>query len=257
MIKSEEDGALAYVALSVGPLGKEVSTMVTHLSAIGHFHRIRTGPNPLTKMARVQLTIKGLRRSSGPEKRKPPFSTEDIRAIKGLLNLKELCQFLIWAASLLGRFFMLRMSEFLATESKYKPQGRHPIRMNDVAPMCKGAPTHWGEHVGEICVHISGPKTDWINQGCVRSRAKLRQTSPNADICAVRAFLMLFKGFPAKFSRNPEVPVAVWRSGAHQAVGGNRVVASGGGKGGKGHATTRYTRSARAARLPSTGPSGT
>ena len=31
---AEEDSILSYVALSVGPMGKEVSTMITHLSAI-------------------------------------------------------------------------------------------------------------------------------------------------------------------------------------------------------------------------------
>ena len=92
-LAGEEDSVIAYVAFSVGPLGKEVSTMVTHLSAIGYFHRIRTGGNPLTKMSRVQLMIKGLRRASGPERRKLPFSLEDMRALQGLLNLKEVGQF--------------------------------------------------------------------------------------------------------------------------------------------------------------------
>ena len=85
----EEDSVLSYVALSVGPLGKEVSTMVTHLSAIGFFHRIKYGPNPLNRMSRVQLMLKGLKREKGPTNRKLPITVEDLRALKGLLNLKD------------------------------------------------------------------------------------------------------------------------------------------------------------------------
>ena len=35
-----EDSVLAYLALSVGPLGKDIATMLGHLSAIGYFRRI-------------------------------------------------------------------------------------------------------------------------------------------------------------------------------------------------------------------------
>ena len=62
----EEDIVLCYVALSVGPLGKEVSTMVTHLSDIGYFHRVRTGCNPLVNMPRAQLMLTGFRLARGP-----------------------------------------------------------------------------------------------------------------------------------------------------------------------------------------------
>ena len=78
---AEEDSASPYVALPVGPLGKEVSTMVTHLSAIGYLHRARRGINPLTQMSRVQLMLKGLKRAKGPANRKLPASLEDLRAL--------------------------------------------------------------------------------------------------------------------------------------------------------------------------------
>ena len=94
-LEGDEDSVIAYGAMSVGPLGKEVSTMVTHLSAIGYFHRIRTGANPSTRMSRVQLMIKGLRRASGPGRRKLDFPLVDLRDLKGILTLKESDQLLI------------------------------------------------------------------------------------------------------------------------------------------------------------------
>ena len=187
----EEDSVLSYVALSVGPLGKEVSTMVTHLSAIGFFHRVKIGFNPLSKMSMVQLMLKCLKRASGPTNRKLPFTIEDIRSLKGMLNLRDADQACLWACVLTGWFFMLRMSEFLVTNSKHTPPGRHPILMEDVQPLCQGSPTVWGDHVDEISVHISGSKTDWTNQGCVRSHTMVSQESPNSDICVVRAYVEL------------------------------------------------------------------
>ena len=130
----EEDSALSYVALSVGPLVKEVSTMVTHLSAIGFFHRVRIGVNPLSQMSRVQLMLKGLKRASGPTNRKLSFAIEDLRALKGLLNLNDADQACLWTCILTGWFFMLRMSELLVPNSKHTPPGRHPILMEDVQP---------------------------------------------------------------------------------------------------------------------------
>ena len=115
-----------------------------------------------------------------------------------------------WATILLGRFFMRRMGGFLGANSKSNPPDRRPIHMDDVDPMYQGNPTHWGEHVGEMCVHISGSKSDWLNQGCVRSHTKVCGNSPNADICVAMAFASLFAEAPAKFRRNRDVPVAVW-----------------------------------------------
>ena len=212
-VVEDEDSVLSYVALSVGPLGKEVSTMVTHLSAIGFFHRIKFGVNPLAKMARVQLMLKGLKRAGGPVNRKLPITVEDLRSLKGLLNLREADQLCLWVSILTGWFFMLRMSEFLVTNSKHTPPGRHPIYMEDVQPLCNGSPTHWGNHVDEISIHISGSKTDWLNQGCVRSHTRVSSDSPNADICVVQAYVDLFNEHPVKFTKYTDRPVASWRNG--------------------------------------------
>ena len=97
---TEEDIALSYVALSVGPLGKEVSTMGAHLAAIGYFHRVRNGVNPLTQMSRVQIMLKGLKRAKGPANRKLPFPHDDMMALKGLLNLQDVGQLIFWVSAM-------------------------------------------------------------------------------------------------------------------------------------------------------------
>ena len=68
-----ENIALPYVALSVGPLGKDVPPMVTRLSAIGYFLRIRMGSNPLAQMSPVRLMRRGISRTKGSDDGGPPF----------------------------------------------------------------------------------------------------------------------------------------------------------------------------------------
>ena len=123
-------------------------------------------------------------------------------------------QLILWAAILVGWFFLLRMSEFLATNSNFTPSDRHPLHMGDIQPLRKGSPTHWGGHVGEISVHISGSKTDWLNQGCARSHTLVGDLEPNSDICVVRAFIAMFKEPQAKFGNSGDAPLATWRISA-------------------------------------------
>ena len=104
------------------------------------------------------------------------------------------------------------MSEFLATNSKFSPPGRHPLHMDDIQPLRRVVPTHLGEHVGKISVRISGSKTDWSHQGCVRAHTSVSPISPNSDICVVRAFIMLFREFQAKLSKRGDQPVATRRN---------------------------------------------
>ena len=142
----EEESALSYVALSVGPLGKEASTMATHFPAIGFFHRVKHGVNPLTHMSRVQLMLKGLKRAKGPTNRKLPITLDDIRALKGLLNLQGPGQLCLWATILTGWFSMLMMSEFIVINSKHAPPpGEAPDTYGGRATVMRGAPRN-GTH---------------------------------------------------------------------------------------------------------------
>ena len=133
----------------------------------------------------------------------------------GLLNLKEPDQACLWATILTGWFFMLRVGEFLSTNSKHAPPGRHPLHMEDIQPLCGGKPTAWGKHIDEVSVHISGSKTDWANHGvCKITHTRAPPGSPNDDICVVQAFVEMFEVFPAKFSKRTDRPVATWRDGS-------------------------------------------
>ena len=168
--------------------------------------------NPILNIPRVMLMVRGLKRAKGQTQRKRPITLEDLRALQWMLNLDTSDQSTVWASTLLGWFFMLRMSEFLDTRGPTPPDDRHPLLVSDIDPLCAGVITHWGDHVDEVVIHISGSKTDWLNQGCIRSHFKVSGGSQNKDVCVVRALTDLYKRYPEKFN-NREVVFATWRNG--------------------------------------------
>ena len=164
-------------------------------------------------MPRVSLMIRGMRRAKGPTQRKLPISIEDRTTLHGMMDHIDIDQQILWSTVLLSWFFMLRMGEMFDNNDKTRPEGRHPLLMSDIDPLCKGNLTHWGDHVGEITIHISGSKTDWLNQGCVRSHTRVNSESPNRNICVAKALVDLFDLYPAKFAKNRDDGFATWRTG--------------------------------------------
>ena len=98
---------------------------------------------------------------------------DDIASLKQMLDLKIADRQIVRRTALLGRFVMLRMSEILDPSNKNMSVDRHPIHMREIEPMANGQCAHWGPHVDEINVRISGSKNDWANAGCVRYRTKI------------------------------------------------------------------------------------
>ena len=83
----EEDSLLAYLALSVGPLNRDMSTMIAHLHGIWHFHKVKMGPNPISNMPRAQLMVRGMRREKGDTASKLPFTEQDMEMLESVLGL--------------------------------------------------------------------------------------------------------------------------------------------------------------------------
>ena len=142
--EAEEESVMGYVALSVGPMAKAMSTMATHMIGIGHCRRLKTRLNPFSTMPRLHLMAKGMYRERGTAVGKLPFMLDDLRSLKELLDLKVIDQQIVRCSALLGWFFMLRMSGFLVTNNKNMSPDRHPLHMRDVEPRSKGQRTHRG-----------------------------------------------------------------------------------------------------------------
>ena len=123
----------------------------------------------------------------------------------------------MWCAISIAWFFMLRMGEYLEktpSESKRRdyPQ-RHPLQMNEIEPLCQGKKVDWSLDVDEIAIYISGSKTDWLNQGMVRSHNSIPPGATNDHLCPVKGLKRLWEICPAKFHRNNDRIFASWKSG--------------------------------------------
>ena len=60
--EGNENAAIAYVALNLGPMERDLGAIQNHLQAIGYFRKLRTGTNPMRTMNRLQNIMKGARR---------------------------------------------------------------------------------------------------------------------------------------------------------------------------------------------------
>ena len=98
-------------------------------------------------MPRVVLKVRWLRRHKGPTQRKLPISLGDLRTLKGMIDMNQIDQSILWETVLLGWFFMLRMSELVGNK---KPAVTRRAAPNpDVGHR---SPVRWKTHsLGAAC----------------------------------------------------------------------------------------------------------
>ena len=215
--EEEEEAVIAYVALNLGPMERDPGTVQNHLQAIGYFHRLRLGRNPLREMMRLQNLMKGAKREKGACRRKLPVTVEDLNVIYSKIDWSSSDSVTIWCTISIAWFFMLRMSEYLELptrgDASVEAKARRPLTMDEIEPMIDGKRCEWSEDVNEISIYISGSKTDWLNQGMVRSRNLIPDDVEHHHLCPVRGLIKLWKLRPSKFHRNSDCTFATWKSG--------------------------------------------
>ena len=222
-LREEEDSAMAFAALHLGPMEKDHATAQTYITAITHYHKVRSGDNPIGGMKRLQLLLKGAKRLKGPTNRKLPVTVEDLKVVYDMLDVpNNIDNRILWCSVLLGWHFMLRMSEYVVT-GKETTQ-RHPLHTQDIEPLHDGVRCEWGPEVNGVSIFISGSKTDWLNQGATRSHSKVGPGSPNSHLCIVSALQGLFDVYPAKFTKAKDQPFTTWRNG--QPIPGTYITAT-------------------------------
>ena len=89
-------------------------------------------------------------------------------APKGIPELMRIDRQILLTTVQRGWFSTLRLGGLLDAENPLTPDGRRPILVSDIDPMCGGQLPRLGARVEEITVRISGPKTDRLNHRCVR-----------------------------------------------------------------------------------------
>ena len=85
---------------------------------------------------------------------------------------------------------------------------RHSIRALDLEARKDSKRATCGEPCDSVTLHIHGGKTDWLNQGAVRTHGALPTDRPNRKICSVRNLVNLRRSFPQRFLENVNQPFA-------------------------------------------------
>ena len=202
------------MALSVGPLNEDMATMITHMYGVGQLHKIKLGANPISNMSRVQLMTRGVKREKVPAARKLPFPVDDLRTLKILLDQHSIDRQIAWCDTLMVLFFILIMCEVLVTTNQNISDGRHPRHMLEIEPRSQGVRDRRGTHADCASIRISGSKTDWVNQGRIRSHTSMPACSANSDLYLARALVMLQNMCPVEFAIGIDKTLATWMRGS-------------------------------------------
>jgi hypothetical protein len=108
-----EDLLIEFVAYEVVLLGYKATTVEGYLYSIRYWHLANGYPNPVADKPRLALVRRGAKRFSGCSKPKVAVTPDMLRHIRQKLVLTSAEGALMWAALLLGFFYLLRCSEYL------------------------------------------------------------------------------------------------------------------------------------------------
>ena len=165
---------VAFLAKSI-----KYSSIKTYLAAVRHYH-IRHGFQlNLHKMLRLQLVLRGIKRSHGDNIRvRLPITIHHLqlfRMLLGITNTQSFDSLMIWAAMTLAFFGFLRLGE-LTCNCKFNPN-IHLTRDSILF-----APRSGTKGPEFMTVHIKESKTDPFRLGHT-----ITVGATNSDICPVKA----------------------------------------------------------------------
>ena len=167
--------------LFVADLSQQLSpsSVRSYLSAICHMHISQGFGDPLSNALRLQLALKGLRRTKPSSKdSRLPVTPYILRRVKAVLSQSphNFNNIMLWAVCCLGFLAFLRSGEMtVPTGHSFDPSWH--LTPKDIAVDNPQQPTY-------IQVLIKGSKTDQMCQG-----VRLYVGMTNNDLCPVSAVL--------------------------------------------------------------------
>ncbi|KAK1935694.1 hypothetical protein P3T76_010389 [Phytophthora citrophthora] len=149
--------------------GNSTSTVLSKISHISWHHRRLLGYR-VGLLPGHQLAITGMQRSDPPSNPKSPITPGILKSLHKYLNFEDTQHRVIWGATVLGFFFLLRRSEYLAQGSTVQ---KYAIRRSDVKFI-----DHSGHHakllqnVTAVMIQFRGSKSDQFGVGASRTMAR-------------------------------------------------------------------------------------
>ena len=149
-------------------LKRAPGTVKLRVAAVRNHHLALGLPDPFYHMPRA-MALAALKRRFGTSERCHPVSTRMLKWLrKGLDIVHSADAALIWAAVMLGFFFLLRASEYLDVG---RPLTNRGLCCRHVVLKIKGetCTRHNFMHADEVAICIQGSKTDIFNRGEYRN----------------------------------------------------------------------------------------
>lgn len=196
--------AIHYWYSTTTTTGKPLSTN-TVLSAISHisWYHMRERGYSVGLHAGHKSAVRGMQRMSPPSRQKQPVTRKILQELRSRCNFKTTHDRVLWGAAVMGFFFLLRRSEYLADGKRIKP---YIIRTNDVKFLNKEGLITESLKCAEQCPYTFGvvkptkpaPKrqehcTGLDQRGCVRfwlpGSLYRSQNASRINLCCARRVL--------------------------------------------------------------------
>jgi hypothetical protein len=160
-----EELLIQFVAYQVVVLGYKATTVDGYLSAIRFWHLTNGLPNPISNKGRLALVRRGAKRFSGCSKPKVAVTPDMLKHIRSTLDLTSPEGALMWAALLLGFFYLLRCSEYLYCPGRV--DDRKVLTVADILFARDGddLPFHRRWEANRVNLHIRYAKNDQMGLG--------------------------------------------------------------------------------------------
>lgn len=176
--------------------GNSLQTIQSKICAIAWYHRWELGFN-IGLLPHHDMAIKGIQRLQPSPQPKQPFTFPMLRVIHQQLNFNSAHDRVLWEATVMGFFFLLRRSEYLRDGAH---QYQFAIRRSDVCFYDRqGRRCERKQNVHRVQINFRGGKNDQAGVGVSRSLA----TSTVSWCCPVRAVWYLVKHHHS-VSHNPD-----------------------------------------------------
>ena len=201
--KQDEDDLLRFTTYLAHVMGRTEGTIKQRLFAIKAGHLVAGYEDPMLHRTRIWAALSGYKRWQPATKRKYPVLPSMLLWMHQHLATSESYsradRLIIWAALMVGFFFLLRASEYLVTLGRSWGSTR-TLRGCDVEGRSENKQVNNLHHAEEIVIYLKGSKTDQLNQGTVRNEFK----SGHRTLCVVTALAEYQNLRPERFRGGEE-----------------------------------------------------
>ncbi|EGZ05608.1 hypothetical protein PHYSODRAFT_533584 [Phytophthora sojae] len=159
--------------------GNHHNTIQSKLSSVIWYHRRYCGLQ-LRQSPQMTILRQGIKRMSDPVRKKQPVTPAFLHLLRRSLNFTQPRDRLLWGSVLIGYFFLLRRSEYLAIG---KRRSFYCLQTKDVSFADSNGNQVTASSASAITIGLRGAKNDQYGRG---SRRTMHQ-SGDRSLCPVRA----------------------------------------------------------------------